>query len=127
MGVGVVVMWCTLFSICASLLLLFKTNPLFFEQTGSKQLNIRNTRTLQMADDVLCVRISPDARYIAVALLDSTIKVLDGVPLSTFLQLLILLNESICKQKSMPFIIIGFFVLAFVQLLYLNSNLCLAS
>lgn len=30
-----------------------------------------------MADDVLCVRISPDARYIAVALLDSTIKVLD--------------------------------------------------
>lgn len=47
-------------------------------QVGSKQLSIRNTRTLQMADDVLCVRLSPDARYIAVALLDSTIKVVDG-------------------------------------------------
>ena len=28
-----------------------------------------------MADDVLCVRVSPDSRLLAVSLLDSTIKV----------------------------------------------------
>lgn len=44
-------------------------------QPGSKQLTLRNTRTLRMADDVLCIRISPDGKYVAVALLDSTIKV----------------------------------------------------
>lgn len=42
---------------------------------GAKQLVVRHTRTLKMADDVLCVRISPDGKLIAVALLDSTIKV----------------------------------------------------
>ena len=44
-------------------------------QPGSKQLTLRNIRTLRMADDVLCIRISPDGKYVAVALLDSTIKV----------------------------------------------------
>lgn len=54
------------------------------KQAGGKQLNIRNSRTLQMADDVLCVRISPDGRYIAVALLDSTIKVLESCSFCSF-------------------------------------------
>ena len=31
-------------------------------------------RTLKMADDVLCARISPDGRLLALALLDSTIQ-----------------------------------------------------
>ncbi|XP_024364353.1 uncharacterized protein [Physcomitrium patens] len=57
------------------------------DKVGSKQLSIRNTRTLQMADDVLCVRLSPDARYIAVALLDSTIKIFFTDTLKFFVSL----------------------------------------
>ncbi len=36
---------------------------------------LQHTRTLKMADDVLCVRLSPDARLLAVSLLDATVKV----------------------------------------------------
>lgn len=42
---------------------------------GAKQLRIVHTRTLKMADDVLCVRTSADGRLLAVALLDATVKV----------------------------------------------------
>lgn len=41
----------------------------------SSMVRLLHTRTLKMADDVLCVRVSPDARLLAVSLLDSTIKV----------------------------------------------------
>ncbi|CAM8897363.1 unnamed protein product [Rhodiola kirilowii] len=41
----------------------------------TKHLTVSNTRTLSMNDDVICVAISPDAKYIAIALLDSTVKV----------------------------------------------------
>ncbi|KAG0623863.1 hypothetical protein M758_3G207300 [Ceratodon purpureus] len=57
------------------------------DKVGTKQLSIRNTRTLQMSDDVLCVRLSPDAKYIAVALLDSTIKVFFTDSLKFFISL----------------------------------------
>ena len=40
-----------------------------------RRLSARHVRTLKMSDDVLCVRISPDGRLIAAALLDSTIQV----------------------------------------------------
>jgi U3 small nucleolar RNA-associated protein 12 len=42
---------------------------------GSKKLSCENTRTLKLTEDVLCCRISPDGRMLAVALLDCTIKV----------------------------------------------------
>jgi len=42
---------------------------------GPKQLSCENTRTLKLSDDVLCCRISPDGKLLAVALLDCTIKV----------------------------------------------------
>ena len=42
---------------------------------GSRRLSARHARTLKMSDDVLCVRVSPDGRLIAAALLDSTIQV----------------------------------------------------
>ncbi|CAN8324599.1 unnamed protein product [Cochlearia groenlandica] len=41
----------------------------------SKQLTVSNVRSMKMNDDVLAVAISPDAKHIAVALLDSTVKV----------------------------------------------------
>lgn len=41
----------------------------------SKQLTVSNVRSLKMNDDVLVVAVSPDAKYIAVALLDCTVKV----------------------------------------------------
>lgn len=42
---------------------------------ATKQLTLSNVKTMRMNDDVLVVAISPDAKYIAVALLDSTVKV----------------------------------------------------
>lgn len=54
---------------------------------GTKRLTITNARTLKMAEDVLSVRFSPDAKYIAVALLDSTIKVFFADSLKFFLSL----------------------------------------
>jgi len=42
---------------------------------GARRLAARHVRTLKMADDVLCARISPDGRLLAVSLLDSTIQV----------------------------------------------------
>lgn len=41
----------------------------------SKSLMLSNVRTAKMNDDVLAVVVSPDAKYIAVALLDCTVKV----------------------------------------------------
>ena len=52
-----------------------------------RQLGIAHTRTLQMTDDVLCVRLSPDGRLLAVALLDSTVRVFFADSLKFFLSL----------------------------------------
>ncbi|KAJ3093332.1 hypothetical protein HDU96_002376 [Phlyctochytrium bullatum] len=40
-----------------------------------KQLTLNHSRTLRLTDDVLCVRHSHDNRFLAVALLDATVKV----------------------------------------------------
>lgn len=51
----------------------------------SKSLMLSNVRTAKMNDDVLAVVVSPDAKYIAVALLDCTVKVqLISLNLPTF-------------------------------------------
>lgn len=49
-------------------------HPLYFKQ-NSKQLVVSNVRTMKMNDDALVVAVSPDAKYILVALLDCTVKV----------------------------------------------------
>lgn len=41
----------------------------------ARQLGFTETRLLEMSDDVLCVRVSPDGRLLAASLLDATIKV----------------------------------------------------
>lgn len=46
-----------------------------FDSQDSKHLTVSHVNTLKMNDDVLAVAVSPDAKYIAVALLDSTVKV----------------------------------------------------
>ncbi|PKA52792.1 Dynein assembly factor with WDR repeat domains 1 [Apostasia shenzhenica] len=56
-------------------------------ETGSKQLTVANVKTLKMNDDVLVVTISPDAKYIAVALLDCTVRVFFLDSLKFFLSL----------------------------------------
>jgi len=43
---------------------------------GSKQMTVSHVRNMKMNDDVLVVAVSPDAKYIAVALLDCTVKVM---------------------------------------------------
>ena len=40
-----------------------------------KVLSLAHTRTLKVNEGVLCVRISPNNRFIAVSLLDSTVKI----------------------------------------------------
>ena len=39
------------------------------------RLRLAQARKLEVSDDVLSLRFSPDARYLAVALLDNTVKV----------------------------------------------------
>lgn len=41
----------------------------------SKPLMVSHVRTMKMNDDVQVVAVSPDAKYIAAALLDCTVKV----------------------------------------------------
>ena len=41
----------------------------------AKVLSVLHLRTLKLEDTVLCVRISPNNRFVAVALLDSTVKI----------------------------------------------------
>lgn len=53
----------------------------------SKSLTVKNVKTMKMNDDVLVVAVSPDAKYVAVALLDCTVKVLFMDSLKFFLSL----------------------------------------
>ena len=54
---------------------------------NKRQLSLVLSRTVQLTDDVLCVRHSPDGRYIACGLLDSTIKIFHSDTLKFFLSL----------------------------------------
>lgn len=40
-----------------------------------KVLSVLHVRTLKLEESVLCVRISPNSRFVAVSLLDSTVKI----------------------------------------------------
>ncbi|CZT48017.1 probable DIP2-Dom34p-interacting protein [Rhynchosporium secalis] len=51
------------------------------------RLKLSHTRTLKVSDDILSIRFSPDARLLAVALLDSTVKVFFVDSLKLFLNL----------------------------------------
>jgi U3 small nucleolar RNA-associated protein 12 len=51
------------------------------------RLKLAHTRTLKVSDDILSVRFSPDARLLAVALLDNTVKVFFIDSLKLFLNL----------------------------------------
>lgn len=44
-------------------------------RVGYRRLTVKHTRTLQLEEDVLCVKFSPDHRLLAVSLLDCTVKV----------------------------------------------------
>ncbi|KAK4689452.1 U3 small nucleolar RNA-associated protein 12, partial [Tremellales sp. Uapishka_1] len=53
----------------------------------TNQLTLVHVKTLKMTDDVLAVKYSPDGRYLAVALLDSTVKIFFADTLKFFLSL----------------------------------------
>ncbi|KAM6934996.1 WD repeat-containing protein 3 [Xenentodon cancila] len=55
--------------------------------TGQKRLTMKHTRTLQLEEDVLCVKFSPDRRLLAVSLLDCTVKIFYTDTLKFFLSL----------------------------------------
>ena len=52
-----------------------------------KRLTLVHVKTLQLEEDVLCVRFSPDHRLIAASLLDSTVKIFFVDTLKHFLTL----------------------------------------
>lgn len=52
-----------------------------------KRMSLTHTKTLQLEEDVLCVKFSPDHRVIAVSLLDSTVKIFFVDTLKFFLSL----------------------------------------
>lgn len=56
-------------------------------ETDYKQLTVKNVKTLKMNDDVLVISISPEGKYIAVALLDCTVRVFFLDSLKFFLSL----------------------------------------
>lgn len=51
------------------------------------KLKLVQTRILKVSDDVLCLKFSPDAKYLAVALLDHTVKVFFTDSLKLYLNL----------------------------------------
>ncbi|XP_054471240.1 WD repeat-containing protein 3 [Anoplopoma fimbria] len=57
------------------------------ETTAQKRLTLKHSRTLQLEEDVLCVKFSPDHRLLAVSLLDNTVKVFYTDSLKFFLSL----------------------------------------
>ncbi|KAM9850764.1 WD repeat-containing protein 3 [Aulostomus maculatus] len=57
------------------------------QRTGQKRLTLKHTRTLQLEENVLCVKFSPDHRLLAVSLLDCTVKVFYADTLKFFLSL----------------------------------------
>ncbi|KAM5126578.1 WD repeat-containing protein 3-like, partial [Mantella aurantiaca] len=57
------------------------------EAQSSRRLSVKQTRVLQMDEDVLCVRFSPDGRLLAVSLLDCTVKIFFVDTLKFFLAL----------------------------------------
>eukprot|EP01135_Chromosphaera_perkinsii_P007518 Nk52_evm2s913 gene=Nk52_evmTU2s913 len=54
---------------------------------GINRLTLSHARTLKMDDDVMCVKFSPDHKYIAVATLDCTVKVFYADSLNFYLSL----------------------------------------
>lgn len=57
------------------------------EKEGAKVLTLVHTRTLQMSEDVLCVRLTPNGKLLAVSLMDSTVKVFFVDTLKFFLSM----------------------------------------
>nr|KAF6413551.1 hypothetical protein HJG59_009755 [Molossus molossus] len=57
------------------------------ENSTQKRLSVQQTRTLQLDEDVLCVRYSPNEKLLAVSLLDCTVKIFYVDTLKFFLSL----------------------------------------
>ena len=57
------------------------------ELKHKKRLTFNSTKTLKLDDDVLCIKISPNGRLVAVALLDTTVKVFFMDTLKLFLNM----------------------------------------
>ncbi|XP_046314136.1 WD repeat-containing protein 3 isoform X2 [Marmota monax] len=57
------------------------------EKSTQKRLSVKQTRMLQLDEDVLCVRYSPNQKLLAVSLLDCTVKIFYVDTLKFFLSL----------------------------------------
>lgn len=68
-------------------------------ESKAKVLSVLHTRSLKLEECVLCVKVSPNSRLIAVSLLDSTVKVfyLDTLKVCQDNTATIHLLSSVCK------------------------------
>lgn len=54
---------------------LLRTHLFFLDAFCDARLSVKQTRTLQLDEDVLCVSYSPNQKLLAVSLLDCTVKI----------------------------------------------------
>lgn len=66
---------CFFFIWCRILLSVWSLILLPFGMQDSKQLKVSNIKSMKMDEDVLAVVISPDSKFIAIALLNNVVKV----------------------------------------------------
>ncbi|CAD6932186.1 unnamed protein product, partial [Tilletia controversa] len=61
--------------------------PPTYQQPQQQQMVLVHVRTLQMTDDILSIKFSPDGRLLALSLLDATVKIFFADTLKFFLSL----------------------------------------
>lgn len=72
-------------------------------ESKAKVLSLLHTGTLKLEDAVLCVKISPNSKFVAVALLDSTVKIffLDTFKVCINSFVISKIKKSICGKEKL--------------------------
>ncbi|KAJ0021032.1 hypothetical protein Pint_31701 [Pistacia integerrima] len=69
---------------------------------GTLSLLLSNLRTTKMNDDVLAIVVSPDAKYIVLALLDCAVKEEKEKRLEEMFESTLTMQKAVCTQGRTP-------------------------